>query len=476
MKPATGRLHDWRSRFLKKSVKQEKKNWKAPQILTEIFLALLITVFLLSVQSYTEISVMKKNLFFILCGGYAVIMIMIFAEELLSGRHSWRQLFDQCKPSSFTQYFVLAYLGFTVLSACLSDYPQSAWLGGTRGEGVLTILLYGICFFGVCKFGVPKRWMMYLFGGAVTLFSILCILQLFGLNPFGLYPGEYNYYDGYKAYASAYLGTIGNVDFVASFLCIAIPLFWIYLVRAKEKQRFYLLIPLTLATFVLLRMWVLAGLVGVFGGGVILLPVALGLSKKHKLFYWIGCGICAVGGLLALYLLDFGGGMLQELHLLLHGQISDTFGSGRFYIWGSVLERVPQNFFFGAGPDTMSYAEIEPFKRYDEELDLMIHGLIDVAHNEYLNVLYHQGIFAILAYLGALGSAFVQWIKNNRSLEALLFGGAVLCYGIQAFFGISAFLVAPFFWLCFGLLEGHQQKTCKKRIDNLKKVQHKGVL
>ena len=79
--------------------------------------------------------------------------------------------------------------------------------------------------------------------------------------------------------------------------------------------------------------------------------------------------------------------------------------------------------------------------------------VIDVAHNEYLNILYHHGIFALLSYLLALGISFVRWIRSGwRDAAAAACGGAVVCYGIQAFFGFSMCQTAALFWLALAVL------------------------
>ena len=61
-----------------------------------------------------------------------------------------------------------------------------------------------------------------------------------------------------------------------------------------------------------------------------------------------------VGSLAALYCVDFGG-VFHELHSIMHGEISTTFGSGRIHIWEQVLSAVPEHLLFGTGPDTMLY-------------------------------------------------------------------------------------------------------------------------
>ena len=154
-----------------------------------------------------------------------------------------------------------------------------------------------------------------------------------------------------------------------------------------------------------------------------------------------------------LFVFDPDSGLLHEIHELLHGRVSDTFGSGRIYIWKSVLERIPSQLWLGSGPDTMMLAEIEPFTRFDERLNTAIVAQIDVAHNDYLNILYHQGIFAMLAYMAALVDAAGKWLRNSeKSGVVAALGGAALCYYIQAFFGFSFCGSTIYFWVILGLL------------------------
>lgn len=434
---------------MKKPVK-----WRLPEMITGLYLALLATVFLLSFSGYTTLPVTKQSFFYAICGGYLIVTAAVLLEGMLVGLFSPRDLWNKIKPASPVQGAMLLYMAVTFLSAAFSAYPQAAWLGGSRGEGALTIAIYCLCFFFVAKFARLKGVLIYLFGGALTLFSVLSVIQLLGYNPLGLFPEGYNFYDAGRAYSGAYLGTLGNVDLVASFLCVAIPVLWIYLLRGKEKQRFLLLIPLGLALYVLVKMNVMAGFVGILGGAVLSVPFAVPLPKKGRILYWCGLAGCAVGGVVLLYAVTPSGGMLRQIHEILHGNVSVYFGSGRFYIWKNVLSRLPEHLLLGAGPDTLAYADIQPFQRYDEALEMTIKAYVDTAHNEYLNVLYHQGIFAFLLYLAGLISALLRWIKAApRNAGAAVCGGAVIAYAVQAFFGISQFITAPFFWAALGLLE-----------------------
>lgn len=145
-------------------------------------------------------------------------------------------------------------------------------------------------------------------------------------------------------------------------------------------------------------------------------------------------------------------GYLQQAQEILHGNVEEEFGSSRIYIWKEVLERIPAHFWFGSGPDTLMMLEIEDFSRYDETLGQMIVEAIDVAHNEYLNIFIHQGVFALVTYLLAMGFSLFLWWNDQENSARAMAGAGVCFYLMQAFFGISMYLTAPYFWLLLAIL------------------------
>ena len=137
----------------------------------------------------------------------------------------------------------------------------------------------------------------------------------------------------------------------------------------------------------------------------------------------------------------------------MHGNIDDSFGSGRIYIWRKSLELVEGHLLFGGGPETMGLRTDAYFERYDEDLGVLIQSFVDTAHNEYLNILVNQGLLALLFFVGALLISAVLWMRHGPdNIGAAVCGGAVLCYCIQAFFGISSLITAPFFWMTLAML------------------------
>ena len=144
--------------------------------------------------------------------------------------------------------------------------------------------------------------------------------------------------------------------------------------------------------------------------------------------------------------------------------MEDSFGSGRVYIWKQVLQRVPEHLLLGTGPDTMAAAAIEGFSYYDAAFDLYIQIQVDLAHNEYLNILYHQGLPALAVYLTALGVTAASWLRRGRrSVPLAVCGSGILWYGIQVVFGFSLYLTAPLFWAVWALAERESRELRKER-------------
>ena len=258
-------------------------------------------------QGFGEIAQAKYQMFLLLCGGYTALMLLLLAESALVSGKKCRNLKAVLKETNWTQRFLALYLLFTWLSALLSPYFPETVIGVSRYEGALTISIYVVCFFLVRAYGRIDRVLITVFGAAVTLFDLLCIAQLYGGNPFTLYPVGYGYADAGVAYSGAYLGTIGNVDLVVAFFCLAIPAFWATILRSHERKRYYLIVPLALSLFVLVKMNVLAGFVGVFAGGAISYVVITPVGETHRRALAAAFFCLVVGSLAALYCVDFGG-------------------------------------------------------------------------------------------------------------------------------------------------------------------------
>lgn len=441
--------------------------------LTAGYLAAMASVYLLfpGLQGYGGIVGDKLLLYWILTGGYLVALLLLLGEGALVGAYTLSPK-GYLRSTTWPERFCLLYLLLTWISALASPWFPETLLGVSRHEGALMLSCYCLSFLLVVRWGRAKRWLLWVLAGSLSLCCLLSLLQLTGANPLGLYPDGYTYADGGVHYGGQYLGTIGNVDLLAGLLALGIPMLWVALVRLQGRGRWWLLLPLLLCLTVLVWMHVLAGLVGVFGGALFTLPAVLPVAPKRRKWLWLGAAAVAVLALVAFYLFSWEDGLFREMHLLLHGKAEDEFGSGRLYIWRSVLERLPDKLLLGSGPDTMLYAELDAFTRSDEALGATIVSYIDAAHNAYLNILFHQGIFALASYLLMLFTAAWHWLRYSASDAATaVLGAGVLAYCIQGFFGIEMFLVAPFFWLALALLVGRNRRDANNYERNKRREQ-----
>ena len=196
--------------------------------------------------------------------------------------------------------------------------------------------------------------------------------------------------------------------------------------------------------------------------GIAVLAAAIAAKSKHiaqipAKYYRIG-SISAVAAAVCfalIYLWFYNGessGMIYEASEVLRGRWDDEFGTKRIYIWRNALGGVSGNLLLGTGPDTLGHWGIAPFTRYSEELGTMLTTWIDAAHNEYLQILACGGILSLLCYLGALGNAMLKWFKQPVNKLSAIAGAGALLYCIQAFFSISMFISAPFFWIVLAVL------------------------
>ncbi len=425
------------------------------------------SVFLLAFGpgGYTDITRTKYTVFVVISGLYLLSLLLIWLTALIRRKRTMDSPISRFSGIGPVQGLLILFLLFCLISALLSPYGLHTLIGYHRYEGILTIVLYVLTFYFVSLYGRPKKWLLLLFALSMTVFCLICFGQFLGYNPFGLYPEGLTYYDANSAYRYQYLGTVGNVGLVAALLAVAAPVFFLSFLRLKGKSRYLLLFPFGCVLAVTFLSQVAAAYLAVFGGLLLLIPIAALKTKRKKYLAWILILILLFAGIALVFCCDFGSGTLHELHLLLHGQWEDDFGTGRFFLWRNVLTLIPERPLFGGGPDTLGQRMTVDFQRYDSESHVLYRAAIDTAHNEYLNILVNEGALALIAYVVALVVFLVFFIRKNHDHDVLaICGSAVFCYAIQAFFGMRMCLTAPFFWLCWALAVGawRTQKVCGK--------------
>ena len=137
---------------------------------------------------------------------------------------------------------------------------------------------------------------------------------------------------------------------------------------------------------------------------------------------------------------------LNEANQISSGNIDNTYGTGRFYIWQEIIIRLPKYIWTGTGIDCLLLIDNYPI------LDAFREHYVDKAHNEFLNILITEGVVVFVIYLAFLYGVICNYIKNRDNQVNKILFFAFVSYIFQAMFNIRVIEVAPYFFIIAGLL------------------------
>ncbi|MDR1705632.1 MAG: O-antigen ligase family protein [Clostridiales bacterium] len=168
-------------------------------------------------------------------------------------------------------------------------------------------------------------------------------------------------------------------------------------------------------------------------------------------------GAAVLGGLLFVEIMgrrfaDRPGNIVFEAREILHGNLDDSYGSGRGWVWKRGLSVIPDNPMLGTGPDTFYYALGEELQ---QEAVAQYNVTFDKAHNTFIQIAVCLGVPALLAFLTFLAGLFVPAVKRifKRPLLAA-FAAAAFAYLVQSFFEVDMPIDKPFLWAALGVMGG----------------------
>jgi len=345
--------------------------------------------------------------------------------------------------------YALAGMILCGLISCVlcGNLTDSVYGDEFQGEGYIVIVAYYTLFLAAAhlKKQEYRRWLLRF------LYLVLAFIIVYGILQYFHVPFMFHN----TATKAAVLPT-RNQNFYAAFPILFLGVVFGKLMygdekKAKGEQCFFHILAI----------------LG-FGAGICAdsLVFYAGLIMQFLLAAFLCCfGKKGKGKTLLLLFLEFivvfflingiSGGQMKEEVLSLPKEIAqegslfgDTVGTLRMHIWKVTLRAIPRNWAFGCGIEC-SYPD---------------HGIYN-AHNEYLHIWAEQGTFAIIAYLVFLFALFIpgilQFIKKDRYESDFVSKAAMFAffgYIAQAFANIRVVQVAPYFWLCCGLLYVRKRK------------------
>jgi len=406
--------------------------------ISDIYVLLLLSVYILFVtpKGYRAIVEAKYAAFMTLSLAYIVIMFVAGSRPRMK----------------LPQAAALLYLLFTAISAVLSPYKSQVFLGGSRKDGLLTIAVYCLVFILLLQYYKPKRRHLYVFAVVMAAFCFITFLQMLGLDPLNLYPAGLSYADANIKYSGVYIGTLGNANMAAAVLAMAVPAFVMAaLFKRKKAAEVLLLVPAAMCMMVLVETGSSAGAAAAAAAVILLFPAAVE-TKRARQRAWFAVAVAAAALFTFIWAYNGRGyGIFYQAHCMIHGKIDESFGSGRVFIWKSVLPLARERLLFGGGPDTLGLRDLQPYEwlRADGTL---VRSAITAAHSEYLNILVNQGLLALLAFLALPVMSVIKAYKAKANAAVSICAAAAAGYLLQAFFGVGMCINAPFLWLAMAVI------------------------
>lgn len=457
-----------------------------PEKLTELYTALvLLTLPLIVHNAYFDITLTKVRLYTWLTGAYLLTLTVLLIARREKPRFSARL------------WLFWGFLLPFILSTAFCD-GRGAWIGtDNRYQGICTALLYALSALGVCAFGrITRRNLAALLWG-FALCSALASAYILGWDVFG-FVGRLSFSDRYR-----FISTIGNVDFMAAYCVLLLPVTAALAISERERGRrtvlsalsvlgvwaalatrcdsavlgmaaALVLMPLLLRDTEALRRFpltlpVLSAAVGAYAGlcgrlselarvlarpASLLAPGAAGFAlwlllrrredgEIRKLRRLYGYGVSA---LLVLFLI-----FLVLANTLLSAKLSGfaaqyfrldgDWGSDRGMIWRSFAEQ---------------YRQFPPLRKligggagcvaaWDREHRLFADAVTDAAHNEYLHYLLTNGMVGLISYLLFLVLSVREAAKRGGAAAAL--GCGCAAYAVQAAVNIAQPFTTPLFFV-----------------------------
>ena len=337
--------------------------------------------------------------------------------------------------------FVLLLLIFGGISVIFAIKPHVALYGMPgRYEGYLMILYYfSVFMLSTYVKDKYKKIIIYfiLFSGLIEL--IYAIMQVKNIH---WVVKTYNYG---KIWATG-LTTNPNFFSTLMLLCLCYSIGLYFDSKKTEIKIIYLLF-----TFLFMIGLLIGNSMSGVAGLIVSLLYLLVYSIKRKVFVKL---------LLVLLIIFTSTFMIYKLNMtslikdfnktttetkeIVKGNIDENYGTKRLFIWKNTLKIVPKNIWTGVGIDNFYYA-------FGDKPLWKGKYFYDKAHNEYLQVLITQGIFALISYLCFYFILVYNGIKESYRINRVYLILPVIGFLTQAFFNFSVIEVAPFCFIALGL-------------------------
>ena len=455
--------------------------------ITNIYLYSIFIIFILLIDKtgYHNILYIKWNIYVYTTVIYILAILLTTVFKIIRSSIS-------IKDFKFNKIhlFALIYIFILILSCLLSPYKNyNLLIGSTRVEGLIVNIIYVISFMVISLTYKYDKKIIYAILLPSIIMALMIMIQRFIYNPFSV---------SKDVSSEIFYGTIGNIDTIGLLYTIYIILgISLYIFTNKVINRVYIIISIISSLIVMAIINVLNMYVTLLIILILLFPFVILSSKYLKRYlmitisiisicifkyynYWyfiilviilislflilirntnynilnkknvikcfIGLLLILLGIIISIYFINFKNGLLFEVHNILHGNIVDSYGTYRIFLWKRTFGMInSNNILLGTGVDTYYIAFSN--KYFDE---LVMNGYVninDTASNFYLTRLINIGVIGLSSFLLFVGSVVCLERKNKCSDATLIcLFITIISYLIQGLFNLEVVIVTPIFY------------------------------
>lgn len=356
-----------------------------------------------------------------------------------------------------TNKFLLLYYVLLVASLFFTDNIGIAVLGRPdRSEGLITISMYFILFLmGRYIKDINYNFFRLVMVTAVIV-SIYGILQYFGIDPF---PRNYRTIN----YGRSAFSTMGNPNFLGSYLVLMIPISIYFYIFEKRKSGIF---SYSVLLFCLLCTRTRGAWLGTILSISCLIYLHFFYHKNIKSYFKRYAVLIIISLIIVLVFDFFSEGVLinrftsissDMMEFFRNGEKSDYAGSHRGFIWKRVIQLIKHRPFTGYGIENLG----ETFLRYFKDDMIEFWGeirYVDKAHNDFLNIAVTTGVPSLIVYLIFILSVLKKGLNNVKKPLVLILFPSILGYLTAIFFNISVTSVAYIYWVFLGMTASNDLK------------------
>lgn len=390
----------------------------------------------------------------------AVLFILLLLGIVVVGKSKFEWIKIERKFWVFLGLFVLS----NVLACLFSIAPQlSFWGSYERQQGLFQFLHYVlfflvfVSFFDRKKIEVFFQWLCF---GAFAI-SLIAILQYY----FGFLLSFWDVSILINRFA---IGTLGQPNFLASYLLMLVPFYILRICENKNWVRYVWMIGLIVVLMAMILTLSRGAFVGL--GGIMLF---MGIFYRRKLIFVIvlfffvllvanlGSGYSFIKNNQALDRFRFQGEALRSVET-------------RLQLWPATVKMIVEKPVFGYGQESFkeAFQKFAPAKLlYLED----IHKKSDRAHSEVLDVSVTTGLVGLVAYLLFLFVVFDLAIRRRKDIFVLAAASSVFALFVNNFFEFSVTVNYLLWWILVGVIVVLGGKKYSVEIINLKSAWKKIV-